>query len=137
MSGAYMVSAHFGKQHINLVNPIIDYTSFFITGALTNARKRRFDLYLMITEDEPFQCNGLRANAFLTLDAVPSCRIKIQGLKMVVELNNSRKAFWLNMNQNISEMSTWAHVANQLACESVSHLAMKSWYGLPHWATST
>ncbi len=38
--GANIVSAHLGKQHINLVNPIIDYTSIFITGGLTNARKR-------------------------------------------------------------------------------------------------
>jgi hypothetical protein len=44
-SGAYKVSAHFGKQNINLVIPIIDYISFFITGGLTNARKRLFDLH--------------------------------------------------------------------------------------------
>jgi hypothetical protein len=37
VSGAYIVSACFGKQHINLVNPIIDYTSIFITGGLTKA----------------------------------------------------------------------------------------------------
>jgi hypothetical protein len=28
VSGAYIVSAHFGKQHINLVNPIIDFSRF-------------------------------------------------------------------------------------------------------------
>jgi hypothetical protein len=81
MSGAYMVSAHIGKQNINLVSPIIDYTPFYITGALTNARKRRFDLHLMITEDQPFQCNGLRANVFSTLDAGPSCRIQNPRIK--------------------------------------------------------
>jgi hypothetical protein len=37
VSGAYIVSAHFGKQHINLVIPIIDFVSFYITGGLTNA----------------------------------------------------------------------------------------------------
>jgi hypothetical protein len=42
VSSAYIVSARFGKQHINLVNPIIDFTSFFIACALTNARNRHF-----------------------------------------------------------------------------------------------
>jgi hypothetical protein len=78
--GAYIVSAHFGKQHINLVNPIIDFISFFITGGLTNARKRRFDLHLMNTEDQQqhqlFPHNGLRANIFSTLDAGSSCCIQ-------------------------------------------------------------
>jgi hypothetical protein len=59
VSGAYIVSAHFGKQHINLVNPIIDFTSFYITSGLTNARKRRFDLHLMNTEDQLFPQIGL------------------------------------------------------------------------------
>jgi hypothetical protein len=58
-----------------LVNPIIDYASFFITGGLTNARNRRFDLHLMNTEDQLFPHNGLRANLFSTLLAVPSCNI--------------------------------------------------------------
>jgi hypothetical protein len=66
----------FWKQHINLVNPIIDFTSFFITGGLNHARKRHFDLPLMNTEDQPFPHNGLRANLFSTLDAGPSCRIQ-------------------------------------------------------------
>ena len=76
MSGAYIVSAHFGKQHINLVIPIIDFVSFFITGELTNARKRLFDLHLMNTEDHLFPHNGLRANIFSTLDAGPSYSIQ-------------------------------------------------------------
>ena len=71
-----MVSAHFGKQHINLVIPIIDFVSFFITGGLTNARKRLFDLHLMNTEDHLFQHNGLSANIFSTLDAGPSYSIQ-------------------------------------------------------------
>jgi hypothetical protein len=58
VSGAYIVSARFGKQHINLVIPIIDFTSFFITGGLTNARKRLFNLHLMNTEDHRFLHNG-------------------------------------------------------------------------------
>jgi hypothetical protein len=70
------VSAHFGKQHINLVIQIIDYIPFFITGGLTNARKRLFDLHRMKTEDHLFPHNGLRANIFSTLDAGPSCRIQ-------------------------------------------------------------
>jgi hypothetical protein len=70
------VSAHFGKQHINLVIPIIDFVSFFITGVLTNARKRRFDLHLMNTEDHLFPHNGLRANIFSTLDAGPTHSIQ-------------------------------------------------------------
>ncbi len=72
VSGGYIVSAHLGKQHINLVIPIIGFVSFFITGELTNARKRLFDLHLMNTEDHLFQHNGLRANIFSTLDAGPS-----------------------------------------------------------------
>jgi hypothetical protein len=71
-----IVSARFGKQHINLVNPIIDFISFFIACALTNARKKLFDLHLMNTEDQLFPHNGLRANIFSTLDAGPSCRIQ-------------------------------------------------------------
>jgi hypothetical protein len=70
------VSAHFGKQRINLVIPIIDFVSFFITGELTNARKRLFDLYLMNTEDHLFPHNGLRANIFSSLDAGPSYSIQ-------------------------------------------------------------
>jgi len=70
------VSAHFGKQHINLVIPIIDFVSFFITGGLTIARKRLFDLHLMNTEDHLFPHNGLRANIFSTLDAGPSYSIQ-------------------------------------------------------------
>ncbi len=73
--GAYIVSTHFGKQHINLVNPIIDFTSFFITGGLQvesggliNARKRRFDLHVMNTEDQLFPLNVLKANFF-----IPGC----------------------------------------------------------------
>ncbi len=69
MSGAYIVPAHVGKQHINLVIPIIDFVSFFITGGLTNARKRLLDLHLMNTEDHLFPHNGLSANIFSTLDA--------------------------------------------------------------------
>ncbi len=76
VSGAYIVSAHFGKQHINLVIQIIDFLSFFITGELTNARKRLFDLHLMNTEDYLFPYNGLRANIFSTLDAGPSYSIQ-------------------------------------------------------------
>jgi hypothetical protein len=76
VSGAYIVSAHFGKQHINLVIPIIDYISFFITGGLTNARKRLFDLHPMNTEDHFFPHNGLRANIVSTLDAGPSYSIQ-------------------------------------------------------------
>jgi hypothetical protein len=67
-----MVSARFVKQHIDLVNPIIDYTSFFITGGLTSARYRRFDLHLMKTEDQLFPHYGLRANYFSAPDAVPA-----------------------------------------------------------------
>jgi hypothetical protein len=61
-----MVSARFGKQHINLVNPIIDYTSFLITGGLTNARNRRFDLHLMDIEDLLFPHDRLRVNIVST-----------------------------------------------------------------------
>jgi hypothetical protein len=103
VSGAYTVPAHFGKQHINLVSPIIDFTSFFITGGLTNARKRRFDLHLMNTEDRLFPHNGLRPNIFSTLDASPSCSIQNPMIYVVV-INNSQEAFG-SMNQNISEMS--------------------------------
>jgi hypothetical protein len=70
------VFAHFGKQHIDLVIPIIDFVSFFITDILSNARKRLFDLHLMNTEDQLLPHNGLRANIFSTLDAGPSCCIK-------------------------------------------------------------
>jgi hypothetical protein len=76
VSGAYKVSAQFGKQHINLVISIIDFVPFFITGGLTIARKRLFDLHLMNTEDHLFRHNGLRANIFSTLDAVPSYSIQ-------------------------------------------------------------
>jgi hypothetical protein len=62
VSGAYIVSAHFGKQHINFVIPIIDFVPFFTTGGLTNARKRLFNLHLMNTEDHLFPHNGLTAN---------------------------------------------------------------------------
>jgi hypothetical protein len=74
VSGAYIVSAHFGKQHINLVIPIIDFVSFFITGELTNARKRCFNLHLLNTDsrDQLFPHNGLRANIFSTLGAGPT-----------------------------------------------------------------
>jgi hypothetical protein len=78
VSGASVVSTLFGKQHINSVNPIIDYTLFFITGGLTNARKRRFNLHLMNTEDQLFPHNGLRANIFSTPDAVPVCTVTVQ-----------------------------------------------------------
>jgi hypothetical protein len=71
VSGAYMLSARFGKQHIKLVNSILDYTSFFTTGGLTNARNRRFDLYLVKTEDQLFPHNTLRANIVSNLDAGP------------------------------------------------------------------
>jgi hypothetical protein len=37
--GAYIVSARLAKQHIDSVNPILGYTSLFITGALTSAHK--------------------------------------------------------------------------------------------------
>jgi hypothetical protein len=76
VSGAYIGSAHFGKQHINLVIPIIDFVSFFITGRLTNARKGLFDHHLMNTDDHLFPHNGLRANIFSTLDAGPSDSIQ-------------------------------------------------------------
>ncbi len=76
MSGAYIVSAHFGKHHMDVVIPIIDFVSFFITGGLTHARERLFDLHLMNTEDHIFLHNGLRANFFSTLDAGPSYSIQ-------------------------------------------------------------
>jgi hypothetical protein len=59
-----------------LVIPIIDFVSFSITGGLTDARKRLFDLYLMKTEDHLFPHNGSRANFFSTLDAGPSYGIQ-------------------------------------------------------------
>jgi hypothetical protein len=59
VSDGYIVFVCFGKQHVNLVNPIIDYTSLFISGGLTNARKRRFDRSLMNTEDQMFPHNRL------------------------------------------------------------------------------
>jgi hypothetical protein len=83
------VSAHFGNQHISLVIPIIDYISFFVTGGLTNARKRLFNLHLMNTEDHLFPHNGLRANIFSTLDTGPS-------YSMIGVINNSREAFRVN-----------------------------------------
>jgi hypothetical protein len=76
VSAACIVSAHFGKQHINLVIPIIDFVSFFTTGGLTNARKRFFNLHLMNTEDQLFPHNGLRANIFSNLDAGPAYSIQ-------------------------------------------------------------
>ncbi len=87
------------KQHIKLVNSIIVYTSFFITGGLTNAKKRRFKLYLMNTEDQLFQHNGfkLRANILSTPDALPACSIQNTRINidstMIVVINNSREAF--------------------------------------------
>jgi hypothetical protein len=47
-----------------------------MTGGLTNARKRRFNLLLMNTEDHLFPHDGLRANIFLPLDAGPSYNIQ-------------------------------------------------------------
>jgi hypothetical protein len=73
VSGAYVVSARFGKQHINLVNPIFYYTSLFISGGMTNVQNRRFDLHLMNTEDQLFLQNRLRANIVSTLDAGSPC----------------------------------------------------------------
>jgi hypothetical protein len=64
VSGACIVSALFGKQHINLVIPIIDFVSFYITDGLTNAQKRLFDFHPMNTEDHLFPHNSLRANIF-------------------------------------------------------------------------
>jgi hypothetical protein len=66
----------------------------FITGGLTNARKRRFDLHLMNTEDQLFQHNGLRANIFSTLDAGPTCRI--QGLMIDSDCCDKQqpRGFW-------------------------------------------
>jgi hypothetical protein len=92
VSGAYIVSAHFGKQHIDLVNPIIDFISFFITGELTNARKRLFGLHLMNSEYHLFPHYGLRANILSTLDAGPSCGVQNP------MINNSREAaaLWVN-----------------------------------------
>jgi hypothetical protein len=52
------------------------FVSFFITGGLTNARKRLFDLQLMNREDHLFPHNGLSANIFSTLDAGPSYSIQ-------------------------------------------------------------
>ncbi len=76
LSGAYTVSAHFGKQHMNFVILIIDFVSIFTTGGLTNARKRLFNLHLMNTEEHLFQHNGGRANIFSTLDAGPAYSIQ-------------------------------------------------------------
>ncbi len=123
VSGAYIVSAHFGKQHINLVIPIIDFVSFFITGGLTNARKRLFDLHIMNTEDHLFPHNGLRANIFSTLDAweprfsqpwmlARHTASKIHWLTGIVVINNSREAFLVNESKYL-----W----NVLMCPLVLH----------------
>ncbi len=96
VSGAYIVSAHFGKRHINLVIPIIDFVSYFITGGLTNAQKRLFDLHLMYTEDQLFLHNGLRANIFSTWMLARHTASKIHCLTVIVVINNSREAFWVN-----------------------------------------
>jgi hypothetical protein len=72
VAGAYMVSFRFGKQHIDFVNPLIDYTSFFTTGGLTNARIRRFDSHLMNTEDTAVPAYWLEANIVSTLVACPT-----------------------------------------------------------------
>jgi hypothetical protein len=90
------VSVCFGKQRINLVNPVIDYTSFFITGGLTNSQKRRFKLCLINTKDQLFLYNGLRANIFSTPDAVPACSTQNPRINNDCCVNNSREAFWVN-----------------------------------------
>jgi hypothetical protein len=72
-TGAYVVSACLGNQQINLVDPIIVYTSLFITGGLTSAGKRRLDLHHRNTEDQLFPHNSLSANMFSTLTPGPSC----------------------------------------------------------------
>jgi hypothetical protein len=92
VSGGYKVSARFGKQHNNLVNPIIDYTLFFLTGVLTNARNRHFDFHLFKTEDQLLPHNRLRAN----IQNVSILEPEIRGSTMIVVINNSREAFWVN-----------------------------------------
>jgi hypothetical protein len=67
------VSARSGKQQMDLVNPIIVYTTLFITGGQNTARKRIFDLHHRNTEDQLFPHNSLCAIIFSTLDAGPSC----------------------------------------------------------------
>jgi hypothetical protein len=96
VAGAYVLSTHFGEQQINLLNPIIDCISSFITGRLTYARKGRFNLHLMNTEDQPFVHNGLRANIFSTPDAIPVCHIQNPRINNDFCVNNSREAFWVN-----------------------------------------
>jgi hypothetical protein len=91
VSGAYIVSAHLGKQHIDLVIPIIDSI-----GRLTNARKRLFELHLMNTEDHFFPHNGLRANIFSTLDAGPSCRIQNPMIDSDCCDKQQPSGFWVN-----------------------------------------
>jgi hypothetical protein len=94
--GANIVSALLGKQHINLVNPIIVYISLFITGGLTDARKKNFDLHHRITEDQLFPHNSLGAIIFSTMDADPSYSTQNKGSTMLVVINNSQEARWLD-----------------------------------------
>jgi hypothetical protein len=84
-----MVSARFGKQHINLVNPIMDFTSFSIACGVTNARNRHFDLHLMNTEDQLFPNNGLGAKTYQPWMPARHAASKIQGSTMTVVINNS------------------------------------------------
>jgi hypothetical protein len=83
-------------QFGNSNHSIIDFVSFYITGGLTNARKRLFNLHLMNTEDHLFPHNGLRANIFSTLDAGPSCSIQNPLIDSDCCDKQQPRGFWVN-----------------------------------------
>jgi hypothetical protein len=83
-------------QHIDLVIPIIDYTSLFVTGGLSSARKRRFDLHLMNTEDW--------APVFFNPGCWPVIPLKFPHPKSRIVVTTAERLV-VSMNQNISEMS--------------------------------
>jgi hypothetical protein len=104
---AYIMYAHLGKQHISSVNPIIGYTSFFITAGLTNARKwiPKISFFCIMAWEPIFSQPWMLArHAASQIDSEEST--------MIAVISNSRAAVGVNESK---------HLWNVLMCFLVLH----------------
>ncbi len=128
VSDAYMLSACFEKQHINVLNPIITYTLFFITDGLTSTRKRHLDLHDMNTEDQLSQHKAWEPILFQPWMLASNATPKIQRSRMIVVICNSQKAFRNNESKYLWNVLMFCMQRAQLYCRTNTKKTIESSY---------
>ncbi len=102
VSGTYIVSAHFGEQHINLVITIIDFISFSSLVDWPMHKKGFLTSILWIQKIIFFCIMAWEPIFFQPWMLARHTASKIHWLTVIVVINNSREAFRLNESHTLT-----------------------------------